>query len=727
MRTRVALRVSALLCAGIAGAAALLVPHGAGPRRTAVAQEPSTEPMIYDSGFEAGLEGWQQQGEAEFAVDTEGPHGGRQSARIVVPPGAQLQYQQLHHVLAPVASGDEFRVTLWVRSAGVTDGTGAYAALQFLDAAGQRVGIVHSKVAVTNGAAGWEQLTMEGRAPKGTTQGQVDLILHAHGTAWFVDVQVTQTGRLEPWPDLGAAERQITVRAGDVVQPHFGGVGFHAFHHIFPVTQPEFDEVIAKRWRELRPPFARLNHSMQWDQAMLDQTARHLRLMQQTGTEVYLTTWDPPDTQPGEERRAYAREVVDDLEYLVRRQGATNIRWYCMTNELSLNGWGALAGDLPKFADYHRALCEELQRRDLDLKLLATDASPVDYWPTIEWATGNMDDITGVYGGHHYINDYALDDERFYPWFLARLEWGVGLARGKGKEFIIGEFGSKQDGSMRNGKRWDACVYWDTPQEPLVAIQVSEAVIAALNAGVYALGYWTFADFPDDYSQTYANKWGVIKWREQGFATRPHYYAYALLTRYFPHDGAVLRAETSDPYLRVAAMRGPDEGSTSVAVVSRYAGEVPVAISLPGAAPARPFRKHVYDASRPPSHPFGDLPEPDATLTVGDGVLRDTVAQNTLTVYTTHYDNDPPPPVEGLAVTAGLDGKPRVTWEPSPAGDLCYYRVYASREAGFEPGVANQTGSTVATELTHAAAETGAQYHYAVVAVDDSGNASSSR
>ena len=59
-----------------------------------------------------------------------------------------------------------------------------------------------------------------------------------------------------------------------------------------------------------------------------------------------------------------------------------------------------------------------------------------EYWYTIDWAAENMDDITGIYGGHHYINNYDLFDNTFYSFFLNKMKWGVGLAESKNKRFI---------------------------------------------------------------------------------------------------------------------------------------------------------------------------------------------------------------------------------------------------------------------------------------------------
>ena len=518
---------------------------------------------------------------------------------------------------------------------------------------------------------------------------------------------------------------RISVLTSQPVQARFGGVGFHNFHHLHPIDQTLYEQVIAKRWRELNPSFARLTDMWNLEPRWKEALAQHALLLKSTGTEIYLTTWNPPDTAPGEERAAYARTVVDNLEYLVRQRGAANVRWYCVTNELSLGGWGKLREDLPKFKDYHQKIYDELAARKLAIGLLATDASPVNRWDTIEWAALNMKEITAVYGGHHYINDHALDDLGFYDWFLGRLKWAAGVAAVREKGFILGEFGAKQyQGPPKEGKRWDACHWWDTPQEPLVAVQLAEATLAALNAGVYALAYWTFADFPDDYHPKYANKWGVFKWSGADHTTRPHYYAYGLLTKFFRGPATVYAVTTSDPLLRAAALQHHGTETWSVAVVNRRSSEAAVEVALEGAPVKAAFRKYVYDPQRPPSHPYGDLQPPAGQVAMRDGRFSDRVAAGTLAVYTTACDERPPAPVKGLTVAVTGDGAAQLEWDANSEPDLCYYRVYRSRSSGFRPGPETQIGSTIGAKFRDQPPEKTLRYHYRVLAVDQSGNAS---
>jgi len=682
-------------------------------------QGPSVGPLLTTS-YEEGDAGFGHRGEAEFVVDDAIGRSGTHSLRVTIAPGTALAWQQWYRDFAPARRGDEFQATVWVKSEGIADGTGAYMAMEFVDDQGQRLSVRHSKIALTNGAADWEELTITAPADRDVAAVRASLVLNSVGTAWFDDFELERTATVEPWPDLGDTVREITVSPTDIVLARFGGVGFHAFFHTFPASDGLCNTVLHKRWREMRPSFARLNDSLSWDRAKLDDVARHILMMKDVGTEVYLTTWDPPDTQRGEERREYARHVVDNLEYLIREKGSTNIHYYCMTNELSLNGWGALASDMPKFRDYHQAIYDELQRRRLDVKLLASDASPVEYWHTIQWAADNMDAITGIYGGHHYISNFGLEDELFYPWFLEKCRWGAGIAHGKGKDFILGEFGCRQDGRTIDDIKRDTCIYWDTEKEPLVGIQLAEAVVAAVNAGVYGMGNWTFADFPDDYSPTYINKWGTFRRTGEDYSTRDHYYGYGLLTRHLRGPAAVHAVTTNDPCIRAAALRRED-GGWSIVVVNRCPREVPLSIGIAG-ADGVPFRKYVYDPAHVPQHPFGDLQPPAATLSLEDGGLRDSIAAGSLAVYVSGYDAQGPGPVGDVRAEYLGDGRVRVTWAPSTAADLCYYRVYGGSTFGFPPDVEHQMGSTIATELVARRPE-GRELSYRVIAVDQSGNA----
>ncbi len=524
---------------------------------------------------------------------------------------------------------------------------------------------------------------------------------------------------------------EISSCLDNVVQPRFGGVGFHVFDHLHNPSQTILDEVIAKRWRELNPSFARITDNSDWDKSTMDKMGDYLyRMQQDAGTEFYVTTWGVLPTEKGEARAAYAKLTVDRLEYLVRQKGVDNIRFYCAMNELSLKKWGELIYDMETFKDYHKEIHQEMERRGLNIKLLATDASPAERWHSLEWATRNMDDITGIYGAHHYINDHTIDDLNFYPWFLKKIEWAAGLARSMNKDFIIGEFGCKQDSSMKDGVFQDRCVYFETADEPMIGIQLAEAVIAAMNGGAYALGYWTFADFPDNEpSKDRLNKWGTFRWSGNDFSTRAHYYSYGLLTRFFRGPATVAATTCSDESVRAAVVRNNANGTYSVAVVNRNQTEIPLKIFLAESTiNSRPlnlsFRKYVYDIKNVPQNPFGDLQGPEGKINLESGYLNDTIGPDCLAVYTTAYSEDIPGKVTGLQVERTSGVRNVLKWDASGDPDLCYYRIFSSTVPDFVAGLETQIGSTVSNRFSDMVIKDDQINYYKVCSVNKSGNAS---
>ena len=191
------------------------------------------------------------------------------------------------------------------------------------------------------------------------------------------------------------------------------------------------------------------------------------------------------------------------------------------------------------------------------------------------------------------------------------------------------------------------------------------------------------------------------------FATRPHYYGYGLMARFFRGPSTAYRVTTDDPWLRAGAV-AHDGQRASIAVVNRYRAEVPLRMTLGKLPTGRPWRKYVYDSANPPHSDFGDLQAPSGTVTARDGVLLDRIGPGQLVVYTTDYDDSPPAAPSSLRV----DGA-KLTWQASDAADLCYYRVYAGEQ---------QIGSTVATSFVDRRPTPAGPYR--VVAVDQSGNAS---
>ncbi len=529
-------------------------------------------------------------------------------------------------------------------------------------------------------------------------------------------------------------EIQVSVPIGPPLR--FGGAGFQRFEHAHPLSDRLWHEVVDKRWRELNPSFARLNHDPDWTE---QQTANYRRVMdscQAMTPEVYLTTWSPPLCRSDADFTAFGEAVGEFVERSVREWGHGNLRYYCCANELMTSqGHGYMVDHMDLFEKYQRAAARAFDARTLDVLLVSTDVHEVldseKNRSTLDYAADHMADVTEAFCGHQYAMGFEPEEAGFYAWAMEKFKLALAVSVAQNKPFLLAEYGGRIANYVISGVNRDTCDHWDTGREDLTALQVAEFTVAAINSGVYALGYWTYMDFPED-DKNYYNKWGVMRRSCAGvsdsgarfalsnYLPRSLYYAYALFTRYFRGPATILTTEAPDP-LRVSAVRHDEGGTISVAVLHR--GEEPVEADLLLPVGEARLRKFVFDAVQPPHSPFGDLPDADDTLEVREGRLSDTFRPYTLTVYTSAFREARPLPATNITVTPSSNPSTgqRIAWQPSASPDIAYYRVYRGRE-GFAPSHWNQIGSTTALEfLDHGAWGDRAGW-YAVRPVNRDGN-----
>lgn len=546
-------------------------------------------------------------------------------------------------------------------------------------------------------------------------------------TLRFLPLLILIFGCCRSTEKINPAKAEIEIKS-TIVNENFGGVGFDVFDHMHKASRWNYEQVFAKRWRELNPSFARVPDDCRWDFEKIDEHLWFLDVMKETNTEIYVTTFSNKCLMKGRNEAEYVKHEVDNLEYMKKVKGFSNITYYCMANELSLDEWASMTKDLDFFKKIHGMLYNEINARGLDIGLLASDASPFEYWHTIEWSANNMDSISAIYGGHHYINNYDLFDNSFYSYFYKKIKWGTDLAKSKNKMFIVGEFGAKQNSNIIDSVMHDANMYNHTPLETYMGIQVSEAIMAIINAGVYACGYWTFSDFPFPTTSHRTNKWGLYHWEIDNYTTKPSYYCLGLLTKFFRGPAEAYEVVTSDSLIRISAIRNKENGSVSVALVNRNNLPTKVKVSMGGLAGDKPFRKYLYDPENVPFNYFGDLQDPCGKIALKNNDLLDVVPPQSLVVYTTCYDDDPPAEIKGLNVERKKDegGRERafLTWEASTEKDFCYYRIYRSEIPDVEISPRKEVGTTISNSFRDLSVHSMPAYYYKVIAVDQSGNAS---
>jgi hypothetical protein len=189
----------------------------------------------------------------------------------------------------------------------------------------------------------------------------------------------------------------------------------------------------------------------------------------------------------------------------------------------------------------------------------------------------------------------------------------------------------------------------------------------------------------------------------------------------------VLEINSSDPLVRICAVRNIAQNAVSIAVINRNSEEKRLQFEVNEDLGDMTFRKYVYDPEDPPFNYFGDLQQHCETIDVRGQEFNDMIRPNSIVMYTTLYDDEAPASVSGLKVEAAkIENRDRnvLTWEENRENDLCYYRIYRSTKEDFEISAEKQIATTVSTKYIDRKVHGLPQYYYKLTAVDQSGNAS---
>ena len=283
----------------------------------------------------------------------------------------------------------------------------------------------------------------------------------------------------------------------------------------------------------------------------------------------------------------HAMGLAHLVEHLLQKKGYRCIRWLSVANEPPGGTWGYWweYGDAPTpegLTPITPALVElrkELDARGIDLPLSGPDWTDLPPFPGGEEI--DFDEPIGAYDIHTYKGLDAKGQEVVARW----AQW----AHGKGKPFLLTEFGNMQLG-------WGG----DDPGPASYAAVLSnaEVVIRALGVGVDGLNRWSFTNRGDLDGQ-----WQLVRtWdreRKTSFEeVTPEpvpYYGFGLLTRFVAKGSRIVDVTVETPGSNVApplatALVSP-AGRLTILILN--AAEKGAAVSLEVAgAPSEPL--HLY-------------------------------------------------------------------------------------------------------------------------------------
>ena len=527
----------------------------------------------------------------------------------------------------------------------------------------------------------------------------------------------------------------------------FGGIGFHNSEATMTSVMNEkfMNEHVLKTFSEISPTFSRVfGGYADWTKDAMDKFADYYdKTFRKSGTLLYLVPGRLPYITKDFDMEAHAESIAERLDYLINVRGCTKIRYYCITNELSVGNSGAwLKYRLDLFKELHDALYRAFKRHGLGVGLLATDVSGAESFWQVKWAADNMDEITDAYCTHLYQNHYAPGDLQLYNYLMNLFSGAVHDALMKQKRYILGEFGvtnwRELDESLKTPMINDVPYSEAVPgSDGMCAIALAEMAIAVINSGTLAGVYWTMFDYPDpfliedgDTEEEKArydvsrfsghglgiryNKHGLIRWSddEKDYSSRASLYTLGYMAKLFRKNSRVLKLEDiEDKYLRCAAVTNAD-GSMSLVVINWDDCEKKVSFDIEHTFD-KPLRKYECGADNVPYNKFGDLQSYSNLTEAKDGKFEVILQPKSATFMTTDYVDRTPSGIKNIRLDCD-----RLIWDKCEDEEHCYYRVFASDDKNFVPAYDNQIASTVAESIQIE----NQKLYYKVMSVDKYGN-----
>jgi hypothetical protein len=508
---------------------------------------------LENPSFEEGLGGWTFSSQEVDAVALEVE--GRSCAAIRVAPGQKTGFPHLYQD-AEISPGQLVEATVECQGQRVGGGRGAYLSLSFHTDT-SRIDFIQSERLYSEGE--WDLLRVSAVAPPESKKVRLALILHGQGEAFF------DHARWSVWPSRtappGAGEQVRIEITPEVVCEGLIGFGFEDDGWFFNEdnTRAGVDLETDAPLREGRiewmdPDWVRMFFwhkdwcpsgdwkSFDFETDNMRSHYRSLEVYQRLGTRVNVTgvEWGM-DPNLYRDAEAFAQALGEFFDHLIKVKGFTCIRDWTLSNEPN----DALGGRGYSFADYARvlqAVSREFDRRGLELNIVGSDDAAGPLWFAETVSNPTTSEVCDLFVSHHYFKRMNLP---LIPDFFA--ERFAALAKsGSGKPFAVGEFGfqDQESGTLENPIMR---TYPYAPWSMAFAIE-------GLNRGTAGFAIWCLHEilYPGGGKMTY----GLWDDQTKGWAVRPVYHAWSLLTRLTEAGEKVRRCGSSHPDWVKGALAG---------------------------------------------------------------------------------------------------------------------------------------------------------------------------
>ena len=375
-----------------------------------------------------------------------------------------------------------------------------------------------------------------------------------------------------------------------------------------------------------------------WDSEQMESVYAMLDVAQNYGIEVCATMWlwdsDFMKVNPENDwslctdHAVFAEVCADLVDYLINERGYTCIKYFTPVNEPTSTF--PLTYDAPNamfvYSDYVE-MCvamdeafEEAGVRD-DVQFILSDDTMNLTW--LEETGKQLSEVADILNSHNY--SYTLEDSNAHmsgEGYDQNFKAFADKANEYGKAHVFGEFGTN------NPNREEF-------RSPERGLQVARIALNMFNAGSQGMSYWVlFNEFyfveEDESSSSMNTTMGLWGSADEGYACRPVYYSYSMLTRFVRKGMDIYTIDIEDEDLMAVAFS--DGENWTYCVVNTAESEKEVSFLNRNLFPQH-MARYVYDMNNVPTD--NRVIGANGWLGCDGRVLTDTLPAQSFTVYTT--------------------------------------------------------------------------------------------